>query len=142
MAVSGYTYGAQIGFFFFFFYFHLTLHSPNGMAGGSICTPTQCANYIEPQRRKENGEQLNLSPCYPHPYTHTYFTTPNPSPNPRHDPIQVTKQIFHPIPENHLPPPPLPQCTATSFGHRTLPTRSRPKAVTHGSPHRQKPGGY
>ena len=108
MAVSGYTYGAQIGFFFFyFFYFHLTPHSPNGMAGGSICTPTQCANYIELQRRKENGEQLNLSPCYPHPYTHTYFSTPNPSPNPRNDPIQVTKEMFHPIPENRQ------QCSPT-----------------------------
>ena len=33
-------------FFFFFFYSHLTPHSPTGMAGGLIRTPTQGANYI------------------------------------------------------------------------------------------------
>ena len=37
-------------FFFFFFYSHLTPHSPTGMAGGPIRTPTRGANYIHTQK--------------------------------------------------------------------------------------------
>ena len=45
-------------FFFFFFYIHLTPHSPTGMAGGSIRTPTRGANYIQSQEEAK-GETGN-----------------------------------------------------------------------------------
>ena len=38
-------------FFFFFFYIHLTPHSPTGMAGGPIRTPTRGANYVQTERK-------------------------------------------------------------------------------------------
>ena len=44
--------GSASIFFFFSFYSHLTPHSPTGMAGGLICTPTRGANYIHTKQNR------------------------------------------------------------------------------------------
>lgn len=38
-------------FFFFFFHCHVTPHSPTGMAGVPIRTPTRGANYVQTQKK-------------------------------------------------------------------------------------------
>ena len=47
---------SQSFLFFFFFYSHLPPHSPTGMAGGPIRTPTQGANYVHTKTKRMETE--------------------------------------------------------------------------------------
>ena len=59
-------YHRPIFFFFLYFYIHLTPHSPNSMAGGSIRTPTWGANYVQRQRNQRNQSHFWRTSTCPH----------------------------------------------------------------------------
>ena len=100
-------------FFSFFFYSHLTPHSPTGMAGGPIRTPTRGVNYTYTKQKLRKPESL------PHTHSDIYIhgtpLHPDTLSYANQDPIQGDKEILHPVPDQNLPsfpfhgisPPPL-----------------------------------
>ena len=132
-------------FFFFFFYIHLTLHSPSGMAGGLICTPTQGTNYTKSYRKEKERKGERIETKLPGPHSrrtqaqHIPNFTPYPTP-----PITLSRATKKLPPYLKRPscPLPLPQYTATSSGCTTPPMTSSSMVVYHSSPRNQRPGWH
>ena len=90
-------------FFFFCFYSHLTPHSPPGMAGGPIRTPTRGASYIHTKQNLQKPEARIPPPhTHSHPYIHGMRLSPDTLSHANQDPIQGDKENFHPAPNKHL----------------------------------------
>ena len=119
-------------FFFFFFYSHLTLLSPTGMAGDSICTLTPGAHDIQITMIRK------LSTTKPD-YHWQSPTSPPKHPTPT---MTLSSSAKSPPPYSEPPPccPPLEQCITTSSVHLTPLMESIPKAAGHYSPYHQRLG--
>ena len=110
----------SILFFFFVFYSHLTPHSPTGMAGGPIRTPTRGANYT--YTKTENRNYTSQGPSPTHTPTHISTAcryTPTRYPTPTKTLSRATKKSSTLSRTNTFPPSP-----STVYRHLRLSSNS------------------